>query len=69
MFDPDRIGPGRVETRYDLPAGAGRLYGEATGIEHVFVAGIEVVTGNAYTGATPGRVLRSGYDTRTVTAR
>jgi N-acyl-D-aspartate/D-glutamate deacylase len=68
VFDPDRVGPAPVYTRFDLPGGAGRVYGEADGIEHVFVAGEEVVTGRAMTEARPGRVLRSGQDTVTVTA-
>jgi N-acyl-D-aspartate/D-glutamate deacylase len=35
----------------------------------VLVAGTEIVRDGAYTGATPGRVLRSGRDTRTVHAQ
>ena len=57
-----------MSTRFDLPGGAGRLYGPAEGIEHVFVAGTEVVSGTAFTGETPGNVLRSGTDTATVPA-
>jgi N-acyl-D-aspartate/D-glutamate deacylase len=68
VFDPAAIGPGPVSTRFDLPGGAGRVYGAAEGIEHVFVAGVEVVSGSAFTGETPGRVLRSGTDTATVPA-
>jgi hypothetical protein len=51
--------------RYDLPAGAGRLYGEAEGIDHVLIAGEEIVAGRDFTGRRPGRMLRSGVDTRT----
>ncbi len=65
VLDPERIGPGPMRTRHDLPGGASRLYAEATGIEHVLVNGIEVVTDDRLTGALPGRVLRSGADTRT----
>jgi len=66
VFDPERVGPGPIHTRYDLPAGAGRLYAEADGIEHVLVGGVEVVCGKKITDARPGRLLKSGRDTDTV---
>jgi N-acyl-D-aspartate/D-glutamate deacylase len=66
VFDESRVGPGPIHTRHDLPAGAGRLYAEAEGIEHVLVNGIEIVRGKQFTGALPGTVLRSGRDTETV---
>lgn len=69
LFDPDRIGPGPVHTRADLPAGASRLYAEAEGIERVLVAGEEVVAEGCFGEPRPGRVLRSGRDTVTVSAR
>ena len=68
VFDPAEVGHGPERTRYDLPAGARRLYAEATGVEHVLVNGTEVVRHNALTGERPGRVLRSGRDTDTVPA-
>jgi N-acyl-D-aspartate/D-glutamate deacylase len=68
VFDPATIAPGPVSWRNDMPAGAGRLYGEAEGISHVIVNGVEVVRDNVLTGAVGGALLRSGRDTDTVTA-
>jgi len=66
IFDEHRIGPAPVHTRHDLPGGAGRLYSEAEGIEHVLVNGTEIVTAGTLTGEVPGTLLRSGRDTETV---
>jgi N-acyl-D-aspartate/D-glutamate deacylase len=68
-FDPDTIAPGPIHTRFDLPAGAPRLYAEATGVMHVLVNGTEIATDGKLTGDTPGVLLRSGRDTVTVGAR
>lgn len=68
IFDPERIACGEVYTRFDMPAGAGRLYADATGVARVLVNGRTVIDDGRYTGDTPGTVLRSGRDTRTVTS-
>ncbi|MEM7413668.1 MAG: amidohydrolase family protein [Myxococcota bacterium] len=66
VFDPATVATGPTYTRYDLPAGAGRLYADAVGVEHVFVNGVQIVAGGEATGALPGTILRSGRDTETV---
>ncbi len=68
VFDPAKIGPGEVFTKFDLPGGAGRVYGEANGIGHVLVNGVPCVAGGELLDARPGTLLRSGRDTETVTA-
>ena len=67
VFDPTTIGPGPVAMRFDLPGGAGRVYGEAVGIEHVVVNGVRCVEHGRLLEARPGTLLRSGRDTTTVT--
>jgi N-acyl-D-aspartate/D-glutamate deacylase len=67
VFDPATIGPGPVHTRFDLPGGAGRIYGEAEGISHVVVNGEPVVHAGELLDTRPGTLLRSGRDTTTVT--
>jgi len=69
IFDPATVGPAGERTHDDLPGGASRIVADARGMQHVLVAGAEIVRDGAYTGATPGRVLRSGRDTQTVSAR
>ena len=68
VLDEQRVAPSPVEWRNDLPAGAGRLYAGAEGIEHVLVNGVEIVRGTELTGERPGSLLRSGRDTDTVSA-
>jgi N-acyl-D-aspartate/D-glutamate deacylase len=60
VFDADRLTPGPVAMRHDGPGGAGRLHGEAVGMEHVLVNGRPVLVEGRPTGALPGSVLRSG---------
>jgi N-acyl-D-aspartate/D-glutamate deacylase len=65
-FDPDTVGPAGERTRDDLPGGASRIVADSRGVHHVLVAGTEIVHDGAYTGSTPGVVLRAGRDTDTV---
>jgi N-acyl-D-aspartate/D-glutamate deacylase len=67
-FDPATVGPMGERTYDDLPGGASRIVAESHGVHHVLVGGTAVVRDGEYTGDTPGRVLRSGRDTRTVHA-
>jgi N-acyl-D-aspartate/D-glutamate deacylase len=67
-FDPQTVGPAGERTQQDLPGGASRIVAQSHGVEHVLVNGTEIVRDHAYTGATPGIVLRAGRDTETVHA-
>ncbi|MFM7224666.1 MAG: N-acyl-D-amino-acid deacylase family protein [Actinomycetota bacterium] len=69
LFDPVTVGPTGERTLDDLPGGASRIVATATGVHHVLVAETEIVRDGAFTGATPGTVLRSGRDTETVHAK
>jgi N-acyl-D-aspartate/D-glutamate deacylase len=66
VFDPERIACGPTYTRFDLPAGAGRLYADPEGVERVYVSGICIIRDGRHTGALPGTPLHSGRDTHTV---
>ena len=63
VFDAETVAPSPTEVREDLPGGAWRIYGQAEGIQHVFVNGTEVVRGKEFAEARPGTLLRSGRDT------
>ena len=65
VFDPETVGSGPVESRFDLPGNELRLYADAHGVHHVFVGGVTVVQDGALTGKRGGGALRSGRDTRT----
>ena len=67
VFDPETVDSGPARLVDDMPGGGVRLVADSRGIDHVLVAGIEVVTDGTPTTARPGRVLRSGTDTDTVT--
>ncbi len=68
VFDLDRVGSSLMRWAQDLPGGAARLVTESSGVEHVLNAGTETVANGRPTGNLPGRLLRSGRDTQTVTA-
>ena len=69
VFDPGSIGSEPARLVNDLPGGCARITADSKGIRHVLVNGVETIRDGKITGATPGRVLRSGRDTATVTAR
>lgn len=69
IFDPATVAPAPVSVQFDLPAGAGRVYGGAEGIAHVLVNGVPCVQGSTLLDARPGTLMRSGRDTYTVHAR
>jgi N-acyl-D-aspartate/D-glutamate deacylase len=67
VLDPQHLGVSAMRVERDLPAGAPRLVSSTTGIEHVFVGGLGVYEAGVATGELPGRLLRSGRDSTTVT--
>ncbi|KUO10848.1 N-acyl-D-amino-acid deacylase family protein [Streptomyces sp. DSM 15324] len=69
LFDPERIDAGKATLVHDLPGDSPRLDSRALGIRAVWVNGVEAIRDDAVTGAVPGRVLRSGRDTETVSTR
>ncbi len=66
VFDPATVGSEPARLVADLPGGGERLVAGSVGIAHVVVGGGEVVVDGVATAARPGRVLRSGADTETV---
>jgi N-acyl-D-aspartate/D-glutamate deacylase len=65
LFDETVVATEPIRFVDDLPGGSSRLFAGASGIASVFVAGQEIVRNGCFTEARPGRVLRSGSDTRT----
>ena len=65
VFDPATVQSDDIAMRFDLPGGAGRLYAEAQGIEHVLVNGRALVRDGRLTTERGGTLLRSGTHTRT----
>lgn len=66
VFDPATVASEPSRLVADLPGGGERLVAGSVGVDHVMVAGVDVVAGGRVTAARPGRVLRSGGDTETV---
>ena len=64
LFDADTIGAQMPEMRYDLPAGARRLFAKANGITHTLVNGQVLLRDGEHTGAYPGEVLRGAAASR-----
>ena len=69
VFDPETVGAESARLVEDLPGGSARLTAGSEGMVRVYVAGEATVEHDKATGATPGRVLRSGRDTVTVPTR
>ena len=58
-FDPDTVGVTELERVFDLPSGADRLVAHSTGIEHVWVNGVQTrADGKNVDNAYPGTVIR-----------
>jgi N-acyl-D-aspartate/D-glutamate deacylase len=66
LFDPDTIASGKPAMVFDMPAGAGRVKCEPEGVEAVIVNGTRLIDRGVVDEARPGRLLRSGRDSRTV---
>jgi N-acyl-D-aspartate/D-glutamate deacylase len=66
VFDPETVGSEPIRSRADLPGDTDRLFAAARGVERVLVNGVQIVVEGRQTGALPGRLLRSGRDTDTV---
>ncbi|MEU9348837.1 D-aminoacylase [Streptomyces sp. NPDC048278] len=69
LFDPERIAAGQATLVHDLPGDSPRLDSKAIGVHAVWVNGVEAIRDDVVSGAVPGKVLRSGRDTRTVSTR
>ncbi|WP_447039132.1 N-acyl-D-amino-acid deacylase family protein [Streptomyces sp. DSM 118878] len=69
LFDPERIDAGKATLVHDLPGDSPRLDSKAIGVNAVWVNGVEAIREDVVTGAVPGKVLRSGRDTRTVSTK
>ena len=69
VLDPETVGAEDATLVNDLPGDSARLTAGSIGVVRVLVNGVPVVVDGIATGAVPGKVLKSGRDTATVTAR
>ena len=69
LFDPTTVGSEPARLVHDLPGGAVRMTAGSVGVHRVLVNGVTTVLDGTAIDVRPGRVLRSGRDTETVTAR
>lgn len=65
VFDPATIHSQEIALRYDLPGGAGRVYADAVGVDHVLVNGVPIVQDGSLAKGRSGTLLRSGADVET----
>jgi N-acyl-D-aspartate/D-glutamate deacylase len=63
VADPATIGSGPARRVDDFPGHSVRLVADAIGISHVMVNGVLTIADGVASGATPGRIMRSGRDT------
>jgi N-acyl-D-aspartate/D-glutamate deacylase len=67
VFDPATVASEPARVVADLPGGGERLLAGSHGVHRVIVGGQEVVADGVVTELRPGRVLRSGADSESVT--
>jgi N-acyl-D-aspartate/D-glutamate deacylase len=58
VIDYEHLTFGAARMAHDLPAGARRLVQKAEGYEATFVAGVQIVDHDEFTGELPGRLVR-----------
>jgi N-acyl-D-aspartate/D-glutamate deacylase len=58
VIDYEHLTFGAARMAHDLPAGARRLVQKAKGYEATFVAGVQIVDHDEFTGELPGRLIR-----------
>jgi N-acyl-D-amino-acid deacylase len=62
VIDFDALSFGLPRMAYDLPAGGRRLVQRAQGYAATFVAGVQTVADDEFTGELPGRLVRGPQD-------